>query len=157
MILHRAWRDTDRCAKKYGADWDEYKRQVPYLFIPVSISSLKSSRWVMADRGALVRFLKYRLLEGYEGVELGTRKIVTSCLHLNAYSCVRTLYKYFYRVMKMWKCFCRFLDMGGALTGEYIFLDPSERCVESTAIYMYDVVYIYLLLITTYGSSDRGY
>ncbi|KAI5787159.1 ergosterol biosynthesis ERG4/ERG24 [Geopyxis carbonaria] len=34
MILHRAWRDTERCAKKYGADWDEYKRQVPYLFIP---------------------------------------------------------------------------------------------------------------------------
>jgi delta24(24(1))-sterol reductase len=37
MILHRAWRDTERCAKKYGSDWDEYKRQVPYLFIPVSL------------------------------------------------------------------------------------------------------------------------
>lgn len=77
MILHRAWRDTDRCAKKYGADWDEYKRQVPYLFIPVSISSLRSSRWVMADRGALVRLLRSRLLEGYGGfvwVELGARK-----------------------------------------------------------------------------------
>lgn len=77
MILHRAWRDTDRCAKKYGADWDEYKRQVPYLFIPVSISSLRSSRWVMADRGALVRLLRYRLLGGYGGfvwVELGARK-----------------------------------------------------------------------------------
>jgi delta24(24(1))-sterol reductase len=35
MILHRAWRDTSRCAKKYGEDWEEYKRQVPYLFIPV--------------------------------------------------------------------------------------------------------------------------
>ncbi|KAI5841821.1 ergosterol biosynthesis ERG4/ERG24 [Morchella snyderi] len=34
MILHRAWRDTERCAKKYGEDWEEYKRQVPYLFIP---------------------------------------------------------------------------------------------------------------------------
>lgn len=37
MILHRAWRDTERCAKKYGEDWEEYKRQVPYLFIPVSL------------------------------------------------------------------------------------------------------------------------
>jgi len=34
MILHRTRRDTERCAKKYGADWEEYKRQVPYLFIP---------------------------------------------------------------------------------------------------------------------------
>lgn len=34
MILHRAKRDTDRCAAKYGAAWEEYKRQVPYLFIP---------------------------------------------------------------------------------------------------------------------------
>lgn len=49
MILHRAWRDTERCAKKYGADWDEYKKQVPYLFIPVSISSLKCLKWVTAD------------------------------------------------------------------------------------------------------------
>lgn len=36
MILHRAKRDTDRCAEKYGPAWEEYKRQVPYLFIPVS-------------------------------------------------------------------------------------------------------------------------
>ncbi|KAI5819076.1 ergosterol biosynthesis ERG4/ERG24 [Pyronema omphalodes] len=34
MILHRAKRDTDRCAAKYGPAWEEYKRQVPYLFIP---------------------------------------------------------------------------------------------------------------------------
>lgn len=38
MILHRAKRDTDRCAAKYGAAWDEYKRRVPYLFIPVTPS-----------------------------------------------------------------------------------------------------------------------
>ena len=37
MILHRAWRDTSRCAKKYGDDWLEYKRRVPYLFVPVSL------------------------------------------------------------------------------------------------------------------------
>ncbi|KAL7270395.1 C-24(28) sterol reductase [Rhizina undulata] len=41
MLLHRAWRDTDRCAKKYGEDWQEYKRQVPYLFIPVRNPSWK--------------------------------------------------------------------------------------------------------------------
>lgn len=34
MITHRAYRDIQRCEKKYGETWDEYKRQVPYLFIP---------------------------------------------------------------------------------------------------------------------------
>lgn len=37
MITHRAGRDIARCSKKYGADWEEYKRQVPYLFIPVGL------------------------------------------------------------------------------------------------------------------------
>ncbi|KAL9110927.1 MAG: hypothetical protein Q9227_004542 [Pyrenula ochraceoflavens] len=35
MILHRAYRDIQRCRDKYGEAWREYERQVPYLFIPV--------------------------------------------------------------------------------------------------------------------------
>jgi delta24(24(1))-sterol reductase len=36
VITHRAMRDIQRCEIKYGEDWQEYKRRVPYLFIPVS-------------------------------------------------------------------------------------------------------------------------
>lgn len=36
MIIHRAVRDIQRCRAKYGKAWEEYERQVPYLFIPVS-------------------------------------------------------------------------------------------------------------------------
>ena len=36
MILHRAIRDQQKCRGRYGAAWEEYERQVPYLFIPVS-------------------------------------------------------------------------------------------------------------------------
>ncbi|KAL9599920.1 MAG: hypothetical protein Q9179_003399 [Wetmoreana sp. 5 TL-2023] len=34
MISYRAYRDIEKCEKKYGEAWQEYKRQVPYLFIP---------------------------------------------------------------------------------------------------------------------------
>ncbi|KAI8069225.1 ergosterol biosynthesis ERG4/ERG24 [Gongronella butleri] len=34
VLTHRVSRDMERCAKKYGKDWDEYKRRVPYIFIP---------------------------------------------------------------------------------------------------------------------------
>jgi hypothetical protein len=43
MIVHRAWRDNQRCAEKYGEAWKEYQRRVPYLFIPVCIPSLVAS------------------------------------------------------------------------------------------------------------------
>lgn len=36
MIMHRAYRDIERCREKYGEAWVEYEKQVPYLFIPVS-------------------------------------------------------------------------------------------------------------------------
>lgn len=34
MISHRAFRDEQRCAKKYGATWEKYIKAVPYRFIP---------------------------------------------------------------------------------------------------------------------------
>lgn len=40
MIIHRAYRDIERCREKYGDAWKEYERRVPYLFIPVSLSHL---------------------------------------------------------------------------------------------------------------------
>lgn len=36
MIIHRAIRDIQRCRRKYGKAWEQYEREVPYLFIPVS-------------------------------------------------------------------------------------------------------------------------
>ena len=37
MIIHRAYRDIQRCREKYGDAWKEYERRTPYLFIPVSL------------------------------------------------------------------------------------------------------------------------
>lgn len=34
VLIHRVTRDMQKCAKKYGKDWEEYCRQVPYIFIP---------------------------------------------------------------------------------------------------------------------------
>lgn len=34
MIAHRYLRDSSRCAKKYGTDWERYCKIVPYRFIP---------------------------------------------------------------------------------------------------------------------------
>ena len=36
MILHRAYRDNQRCQERYGEAWTRYREQVPYVFIPVS-------------------------------------------------------------------------------------------------------------------------
>jgi delta24(24(1))-sterol reductase len=43
MIIHRAYRDVQRCKAKYGESWEEYERLVPYLFVPVSLHSISSS------------------------------------------------------------------------------------------------------------------
>lgn len=40
MISHRCLRDIQRCRHKYGDAWKEYERKVPYLFIPVSTSTV---------------------------------------------------------------------------------------------------------------------
>lgn len=37
MIIHRTMRDQNRCRRKYGEAWKRYEREVPYLFIPVSL------------------------------------------------------------------------------------------------------------------------
>jgi delta24(24(1))-sterol reductase len=34
VLLHRCERDFAKCSRKYGEDWDEYCRQVPYKYIP---------------------------------------------------------------------------------------------------------------------------
>ena len=34
LLIHRSIRDDDMCMEKYGQDWIEYKRLVPYRFIP---------------------------------------------------------------------------------------------------------------------------
>eukprot|EP00934_Nitzschia_sp_Nitz4_P009194 Nitzschia sp. Nitz4//scaffold72_size95085//84588//85877//NITZ4_004772-RA/size95085-processed-gene-0.16-mRNA-1//1//CDS//3329557411//9184//frame0 len=34
LLIHRSTRDDEMCQAKYGADWDEYKKRVPYRFIP---------------------------------------------------------------------------------------------------------------------------
>lgn len=34
LLLHRTFRDEEKCANKYGDHWSRYCRQVPYRFIP---------------------------------------------------------------------------------------------------------------------------
>lgn len=34
LLIHRERRDDQHCAKRYGADWDEYRRKVPWRMIP---------------------------------------------------------------------------------------------------------------------------
>ena len=34
LLTDRALRDDNRCAAKYGADWELYKKKVPYRILP---------------------------------------------------------------------------------------------------------------------------
>jgi len=34
LLIHRAGRDDHFCRLKYGKDWEEYRRRVPYIFVP---------------------------------------------------------------------------------------------------------------------------
>ncbi|BCS02683.1 uncharacterized protein AKAW2_60947S [Aspergillus luchuensis] len=34
MIVHRCFRDEEKCADKYGSGWDEYCRRVPWRIVP---------------------------------------------------------------------------------------------------------------------------
>eukprot|EP01036_Dinobryon_divergens_P028095 gene28095-36986_t len=37
LLIHRAIRDDEMCHEKYGDDWLEYKKRVPYMFVPYVI------------------------------------------------------------------------------------------------------------------------
>lgn len=34
LLIHRERRDDHKCGEKYGADWDEYKKRVPWRIVP---------------------------------------------------------------------------------------------------------------------------
>jgi delta14-sterol reductase len=34
LFVHRAWRDEQRCAQKYGSLWTEYRRRARFRMIP---------------------------------------------------------------------------------------------------------------------------
>jgi delta24(24(1))-sterol reductase len=34
VLTHRCGRDFEKCARKYGEDWEEYCKVVKYKFIP---------------------------------------------------------------------------------------------------------------------------
>jgi protein-S-isoprenylcysteine O-methyltransferase Ste14 len=34
LLVHRERRDDDMCAVRYGKDWDDYRRRVPYRIVP---------------------------------------------------------------------------------------------------------------------------
>lgn len=59
MISHRAYRDIQKCEAKYGEAWQEYKRQVPYLFIPVSLSSTGALAASRSHTKLMLGFLQY--------------------------------------------------------------------------------------------------
>jgi Delta24(24(1))-sterol reductase len=63
MIIHRASRDIEKCKEKYGKYWEEYERQVPYLFIPVSydISSIMSNSFLTSCTVCLLRIRHTKL------------------------------------------------------------------------------------------------
>jgi 7-dehydrocholesterol reductase len=34
LLIHRCWRDEERCSKKYGKGWEDYCKQVKWVIIP---------------------------------------------------------------------------------------------------------------------------
>ncbi|KAL8807074.1 MAG: hypothetical protein Q9182_000907 [Xanthomendoza sp. 2 TL-2023] len=54
MIGHRAYRDIRKCEQKYGEAWEEYKRRVPYLFIPVITGPVARFARQIAGHGYIV-------------------------------------------------------------------------------------------------------
>lgn len=90
MILHRAYRDSERCAKKYGEDWEEYKRQVPYMFIPVRFPhSLLISEKLLTR--SVVRYLSGTYIGGIGGTGGVFRIVISYSFRYILY--VRELYR----------------------------------------------------------------
>ena len=65
MIIHRAYRDIQRCREKYGDAWKEYERRVPYLFIPVSDRCLGVEYMRILLTPTYSTLSKFSVLEGY--------------------------------------------------------------------------------------------
>ena len=34
LLMHRQIRDDENCEKKYGKDWEKYRKLVPYRIVP---------------------------------------------------------------------------------------------------------------------------
>ena len=34
LLTHRAYRDDTKCSEKYANQWENYKKRVPYVYVP---------------------------------------------------------------------------------------------------------------------------
>jgi hypothetical protein len=64
MLLHRNARDDAKCARKYGKDWEEYKRRVPYSCVVLSPSLLLFLLMQLSLYDALTFFRRYSYIYG---------------------------------------------------------------------------------------------
>ena len=76
MILHRAYRDIQKCSAKYGDAWKEYERQVPYLFIPVSYTAFS----MMCALGLTASSMLFRYPFFEYNLRNSVRLITLSCV-----------------------------------------------------------------------------
>lgn len=76
MIIHRTYRDAERCRKKYGEAWKQYEKEVPYLFIPVSLglglSDISAENHTDATTVSYLRHID-TILDSVQGNKQGAR------------------------------------------------------------------------------------